>query len=236
MNLTGTILVANSDRITTEFFDIVLSKLKFDVIKAFSGPDVLSKVKKYPVDLLLIDNNLPKYNGIKVTKKIRKSKEFKGCRHLPIIIFSSENNPKEKVLGFESGVDDFITTPYNFCEVLARIRMILRHKILMNQIVKKESRLAVLESLNANLISFTRHVRKPLASLHKSLNKMDCSSKSSVSDFIKEFKGNYKEMNAMLDTLEEEIEIFQNGKMTFKKDEFSIEEIEKKIDKRLKLG
>lgn len=235
MNLTGTILIANNDRLTTEFFDIFLSKLKFEVIKATDGLNVLNKIKKYQLDLILIEDVLPKFNGIEITKKIRRTKEFKEYKNLPIIIISTNDNPKEKVLAFENGADDFISRPFNFSEVLARIRTVLRHKELSNQIIRREKRLAILDSLTTNLISFTTHIKKPLSSLYKDLNKLNFDDNSSIKNFIKKFEDDYNEMNGMLKGLEEQIKEFKCKKDYLKREELSIIDLEKKIDKHIKL-
>ena len=221
---------------TTEFFDIILSKLKFDVIKATDGLNVINKIKKYPLDLILIDNNLPKLNGIEIIKKIRHSKEFKECKNLPIIILSTIDNPKEKVLAFENCVDDFIIKPFNFSEVLARIRTILRHKELSDQLIRRERRLAILDSLTTNLTSFTKHIKKPLTSLYSDLNKLNYEDNVSIKNFIKRFEEDYKEMIGMLNGLEEELEEVKCKKSFLKKEELSMDDLEKKIDKHIKLN
>ncbi|MCK4796724.1 MAG: response regulator [Spirochaetes bacterium] len=234
MNLTGKILIVDDDKMTLNFFYITLSKLGFEVIRAEDGEDALEKVKLYSPDLVLLDNILPKLTGFDVTRRIRKTKEFKTYRNTPIIMFSALNEPKDKVRGLEMGVDDYITKPFNFSEVLARIRTIFRHKELSHQLLQRERRLAILESLNANLISFTRHIKKPLSNLYEEINKIDYSNKSQLMKFIRKFEEDYKEMLAMLDGLEEEIiELEQKGD-NLKKGELSLEELEKKIIKHLK--
>ena len=234
MNLTGTILIVDDDRITLDFFDIVLSKLRFTVIKAIDGIEALKKIKLYSPDLMLLDNKLPKLSGLEVTRRIRRSKSLKPYRNMPIIMFSALDDPKDKVIGLETGVDDYITKPFNFSEVLARIRTILRHKELSNQLLQRERRLAILESLNTNLLTFTKHIKKPLSELYNETNKIDCKNQTSIKKFMKKFEDNYKEVVALLNGIEDEIIELERKGGNLKKGELSLEDLEKKINKHLK--
>jgi response regulator RpfG family c-di-GMP phosphodiesterase len=66
-------------------------------------------------------------------------------------MLSALDDVRDKVEGFELGVDDYITKPFNFSEVLARIRAVLRNRELFGQIVARESRLSLAEELNADI-------------------------------------------------------------------------------------
>jgi len=66
-------------------------------------------------------------------------------------MFSALDDVKDKIQGFELGIDDYITKPYNFSEVLARIRVVLRNRELYAQIVVRESRLSLAEELNKDI-------------------------------------------------------------------------------------
>jgi CheY-like chemotaxis protein len=233
MEMTGKILIADEDNLTLEFFDITLSKLGFKIIKARDGHEALEKVKLHSPDLLLIDSRLPKYTGIEVTQRIRKSKNFKEFRSLPIVMFSAMQDVQNKVVGLEMGVDDYITKPFNFTEVLARIRSILRHKSLSNQILIREKKLAFLESLNTNLVSFSRHIKKPLSNLYKDYTKIDTDKPVQVKKFFEKFDNQYKEMVAMLQALEEEIIQVEKKGINFSKTESSLDDLEKKINKHI---
>ena len=76
-------------------------------------------------------------------------------------MFSAMNEVKDRIEGFEQGVDDYITKPFNFAEVLARIRAVLRSRELSRQLTRREKRIAVVESLNSSLVFFTQHIRSP---------------------------------------------------------------------------
>jgi DNA-binding response OmpR family regulator len=233
MKLSKKILVVDDEQVTLDFFDITLSKLGFEVIKAKDGEEALEKVKLHSPDLMLLDNVLPKLSGFEITQIIKKDKEFHEFKSLPIIMFSALDDTESKILGLEMGIEDYITKPFNFSEVLARIRNIMKQKELSKQLVKKERRLATLESLNTNLISFTRHIKKPLEELNNEFESMDLNNVEKLKEFRKKFRKEYDESIALLNGIEEEILEIGNKGSKIKEEELSLEELEKRITKYL---
>ena len=153
------ILIVDDETINLDFFDVMLSKLGFTVEKATDGVAALEKVKKFFPDLILLDNIMPRMSGWEVTKTLKNDPKYRG---IPIIMLSALDDVKDKVEGFELGVDDYITKPFNFTEVLARIRAVLRNRELYAQIVVRESRLSLAEELSAdmkqNLLEFVKSI------------------------------------------------------------------------------
>jgi DNA-binding response OmpR family regulator len=148
MNTQKKILIVDDDPLNVEFFDLMLSKLGFAVGKALDGVEALEQVKRFHPDLIVLDNIMPKMSGWEVTRTLKKDEKFSG---IPIIMFSAMDDVKDKVEGFELGVDDYITKPFNFAEVLARIRAVLRNRELFGQIAVRESRLSLAEELSADM-------------------------------------------------------------------------------------
>jgi CheY-like chemotaxis protein len=148
MNIRKKILIVDDEIINLEFFEVMLSKLGFIVEKAVDGMEALEKVKKFHPDLIMLDNIMPKMSGWEITKTLKGDPLY---REIPIIMFSALDDVKDKVEGFELGVDDYITKPFNFSEVLARIRAVLRNRELFGQIVARESRLSLAEKLSADM-------------------------------------------------------------------------------------
>ena len=235
MKLTGKILVVDDDHSSLEFFDIMLTNLGFEIIKASDGLMALERIKIHKPDLILLDNIMPEMTGFEVIQIIKKQNEFRKFRNTPIIMFSALDNPEDKILGLEMGIDDYITKPFNFSEVLARIRNVIRHQELTAQFLKRERRLAILESLNTNLIAFTRHVKRPLTELHNDIKNFDVKNENHVKDFIEKYEDDYKEVIAMLEGLEEEILAIEKKGSKLKEEELSLEELEKRINKHLQV-
>jgi DNA-binding response OmpR family regulator len=157
------ILIVDDEKINLEFFEVMLSKLGFIVEEANDGVEALDKVKRFFPDLILLDNIMPKMSGWEVTKTLKNDPKYSG---IPIIMFSALDDVKDKVAGFELGIDDYITKPFNFSEVLARIRAVLRNRELFAQIAVRESRLSMAEDLN-------RDIKKNLADFVKSIDDLD---------------------------------------------------------------
>jgi len=142
------ILVVDDDPVNRDFFQLMLSKLGFIVEEAYDGMDALEKIKKLQPDLILLDNIMPRMSGFELTKILKKDQVY---GEIPIIMFSALDDIQDKLTGFELGVDDYITKPFNFSEVLARIKAALRNRELFAQIVVRESRLNLAESLSHDM-------------------------------------------------------------------------------------
>ncbi|MDR2480573.1 MAG: response regulator [Treponema sp.] len=163
MNARKKILIADDEKINLEFFQVMLSKLGFTVEEAIDGIDVLERIKSFHPDLILLDNVMPRMSGWEVTKTLKADAKY---RDIPIIMLSALDDVKDKIAGFELGVDDYITKPFNFAEVLARIRAVLRNRELVAQIAVRESRLSLAEDLN-------RDLRDNLAEFVKNIDELD---------------------------------------------------------------
>jgi DNA-binding response OmpR family regulator len=159
MNTRKKLLIVDDEKMNLEFFQVMLSKLGFVVEEANDGVEAMEKVKKFHPDLILLDNVMPRMSGWEVTKTLKADPKYQD---IPIIMFSALDDVKDKVAGFELGVDDYITKPFNFSEVLARINATLRNRALFAQIAVRESRLSLAEELNrdmkANLSDFVKSI------------------------------------------------------------------------------
>jgi CheY-like chemotaxis protein len=142
------ILIVDDEAMNVEFFDLMLSKLGFLVEKANDGVEALEKVKHFFPDLILMENIMPRMSGWELTKLLKSDPKYKD---ISIIMLSALDDVKDKVEGFELGIEDYITKPFNFSEVLARIRVVLRTRELIAQIEVRESRLSLAEELSAGI-------------------------------------------------------------------------------------
>ena len=105
------ILLVDDEQINLEFFDVMLSKLGFEIRKADNGIDALDIVKRWKPDLVILDNVMPRLSGWEVTRLLKTSPEYQECADIPIIMFSAMDDVKDKVEGLELGADDYITKP-----------------------------------------------------------------------------------------------------------------------------
>lgn len=159
------ILLVDDEQINLEFFDVMLTKLGFAIEKAENGQEALEIVKRWKPDLILLDNVMPKLSGWEVTRILKTSEDYREYSEIPIIMFSAMDDVKDKVEGLELGADDYITKPFNFSEVLARIRVVLRTRELVGQIERREERIRVSEEIAARVLDFVDSLRAPLRAL-----------------------------------------------------------------------
>ena len=156
------ILLVDDEPINLELFEVMLSRLDFEVAKAADGEQALERLAEVNPDLIVLDNMMPGLSGWEVTRRIKTAPEYAAYRHVPIIMFSALDELADRIQGLAVGVDDYITKPFNFSEVLARIRAVLQRHELARQLARREHRLGIIEALNESLIFFSQHVRQPL--------------------------------------------------------------------------
>ena len=100
-----------------------LEKEGFIVSSSINGNEGLKELKKFEPHLLLLDWMLPDLSGIDICKSIRRESNLKN---LPIIMLTAKGEDEDKIKGLNSGADDYVTKPFSFNEVLARINALLR--------------------------------------------------------------------------------------------------------------
>ena len=117
------ILVVDDNRNVCDLIATRLKERGLEVATAANGLEALEITKRDRPDLVLLDIMLPWLNGFEVAKML---KADAGTRHIPIIFLTVKDRAQDKILGFEVGADDYITKPFNWDELLARIAAVLR--------------------------------------------------------------------------------------------------------------
>jgi DNA-binding response OmpR family regulator len=115
------ILIAEDEKHLAESLKKNFNAEHHSVYLAYDGVETLSAVKKFVFDIILLDWRMPKKNGLEVCKELRKS----GIQ-TPIILLTALNDISNKVEALNAGADDYITKPFSFEEVMARINAVLR--------------------------------------------------------------------------------------------------------------
>jgi CheY-like chemotaxis protein len=229
------ILIADDDSISLEFFELMFSKLGFVVEEANDGIEALEKVKKFHPDLIILDNIMPKMSGWDVTKTLKGDPKFRG---IPIIMLSALDDVKDKVAGFEAGVDDYITKPFNFSEVLARINAVLRNHELFAQIEVRESRLVLAEELNKDLKENLSAFIGSIDELDRAIAKISGGaaggkpvSQETLAKLIKPINEKIQIVRKYIATLDARIEKTINEWKNLKKDEIGLSDLESQTHK-----
>ena len=122
------ILLVEDEKKMSSFIDRGLREEGFAVDAAFDGETGWDYANSNDYDLIILDLMLPKMNGIAVCGKIRE----KGLR-VPILMLTARDAVEDKVKGLDAGADDYLTKPFAFDELLARIRALLRRPHTLEQ-------------------------------------------------------------------------------------------------------
>jgi len=117
------ILLVEDERELSKVLKKVLEYNKYEVDVANNGLEALEKIEYNPYDCLILDVMMPKLDGIETIKRIRKS-----GNNIPTIMLTAKAEIDDRVLGLDSGADDYLTKPFSTKELLARIRSITRRK------------------------------------------------------------------------------------------------------------
>ncbi len=96
----------------------------YRVDMAADGEDGLFQAREYPVDLAIVDLGLPKLNGLAVVQTLRDE-----GRTLPILILTARGSWQDKVKGLETGADDYLVKPFEYPELAARVKALLRRAL-----------------------------------------------------------------------------------------------------------
>ena len=96
----------------------------YRVDQAKDGEDGLFQAREYPVDLAIVDLGLPKLNGLTVVQRLRED-----GRTMPILILTARGTWQDKVVGLEAGADDYLVKPFEYPELAARVKALLRRSL-----------------------------------------------------------------------------------------------------------
>ena len=117
------ILLVEDDKGIARFVKKGLLENAFSVDVAFDGEDGLFLALHRSYELIILDILLPKMDGVEILKRMRKMEI-----QTPVIFLTAKDSEKDVVQGLNSGADDYITKPFSFNELLARIRALLRRE------------------------------------------------------------------------------------------------------------
>ncbi|PIH04323.1 response regulator transcription factor [Clostridium combesii] len=114
------ILIVDDDKTIVEFLQIFLIKEGYEVRISYNGEEALDKIRSEQFNLILMDIMMPKLDGFEAIKRIRK------LTNIPIIFLTAKDSQQDKIKGFISGCDDYITKPFDLVELSLRVSAILK--------------------------------------------------------------------------------------------------------------
>lgn len=135
------ILVVDDEILIREVIKEYLENEGYNVTLAVDGEDALSKLNESDFSLIVLDIMMPHLDGFSLCKQI------KG-RNIPIIILSARSDEFDKLMGFDLGIDDYVTKPFSPKELMARVKAVLKRFV-------KEQNNFVYEDLVIDFLSHT---------------------------------------------------------------------------------
>jgi len=145
------ILIVDDEKEIRDLIDIYLKGEDYETLKAENGEEALEILENNNVDLIILDIMMPKVNGIEACLKIREQRE------MPIIMLSAKSEDMDKILGLNTGADDYLTKPFNPLELVARVKSQLRRYKRFNKITseaesqKQQENILEIDELTVNL-------------------------------------------------------------------------------------
>ena len=114
------ILVVDDEKTLVKGIKFNLENEGYEVECAYDGAAALEQAREGRFDLLILDVMMPEMDGLECCMKIRE------CSNVPIILLTAKREDADKLMGFETGADDYLTKPFNILELKARVRALLR--------------------------------------------------------------------------------------------------------------
>lgn len=138
------VLIIEDEKPLARLIELELRHASFDVRVEYNGEKGLQQVELYHPDLILLDIMLPGIDGMEVCRKIRE------ISWIPVIMLTARTETIDKVMGLDSGANDYMTKPFEFSELLARIRAALRSNLIQEKV-------SVALTVKDLTIDFSRH-------------------------------------------------------------------------------
>lgn len=121
--MSANIFIVEDEKPIITLLQYNLEKEGYKVDFSETGEEAIQNIKKNVPDLIILDWMLPDFSGIEVCKQIKKINKLKN---IPVLMLTAKSEEEDKVRGFESGVDDYVTKPFSYKEILLRVKSLLK--------------------------------------------------------------------------------------------------------------
>lgn len=119
------ILIVDDEKDIVETLAFMLKTKGFECICAYDGEEGLNLAKNSNPNLIILDVMMPKINGYKICRLLKFDNKYKD---IPIIMVTARSQDEDKIIGEETGANEYITKPFEFSEVLEKINKYLEDK------------------------------------------------------------------------------------------------------------
>lgn len=182
--MSARILIVDDLAPNIHLLEVKLQAEYYDVVTAKSGEEALEIAGKEKLDLILMDAMMPGMNGFEACEKLKSNPD---TWHIPVIMVTALEETKDRIAGLEAGADDFITKPIDDFNLMARVRSLLRLKMVTDQLLSHTGHTSansrpLLETINKRtgkiLLIEDQELRadkisKPLSKSHKVIVETD---------------------------------------------------------------
>ena len=145
--MSARILVVDDVIPNVKILEAKLSVEYYDVVTAYNGPDALELAYDSPPDLILLDVMMPQMDGFEVCRRLKKDPR---TAHIPVIMVTALSEATDRVQGLEAGADDFLTKPVDDIALFARVKSLLRLKMMMDEFRLREETSSDLGVINTS--------------------------------------------------------------------------------------
>ena len=129
--MTARVLVVDDIAANVKLLEARLTAEYFDVITAMSGPEALALCERAQCDIVLLDVMMPEMDGFEVCRRLKANPR---THHIPVVMVTALDQPSDRVRGLESGADDFLTKPVSDIALTARVRSLVRLKMVTDEL------------------------------------------------------------------------------------------------------
>jgi two-component system cell cycle response regulator len=134
--MTARVLVVDDILSNVKLLEAKLSAEYFEVVSAFNGLECLAKVDESMPDIVLLDVMMPGMDGFEVCRRLKGNP---NTAHIPVVMVTALDQPSDRVAGLEAGADDFLTKPVDDAALFARVRSLVRLKMMTDELRMRET-------------------------------------------------------------------------------------------------
>jgi two-component system, cell cycle response regulator len=134
--MTARVLVVDDILSNVKLLEAKLTTEYFEVVTAFSGAEALAKMEQCDPDIVLLDVMMPGMDGFECCRRIKANP---ATAHVPVVMVTALDQPADRVTGLEAGADDFLTKPVDDSALFARVRSLVRLKMMTDELRMRES-------------------------------------------------------------------------------------------------
>jgi len=134
--MTARVLVVDDILSNVKLLEAKLTAEYFEVVTAFNGVEALAKVEECDPDIILLDVMMPGMDGFEVARRIKGNPK---TAHVPVVMVTALDQPSDRVAGLDAGADDFLTKPVDDAALFARVRSLVRLKLMTDELRMRES-------------------------------------------------------------------------------------------------